>query len=161
VIFQKRGKNASTFPGYLDTSAAGHYEAGEVPRDGLRELREELGLTPAFNNLIPAGRRISVKQYENLTDREIADVFVYICNQPLSAYDYAQDEIAGLIAINITRGLELLTGQRDTLQVPATGLNNDTVVIQRSDFIPTPDNYFERALLLARRCLNHETYLFI
>jgi isopentenyldiphosphate isomerase len=161
MIYQKRGADVATFPGLFDTSAAGHYEAGETVEDGLRELREELGLTPAFSELIPAGKRVSMMQSGAVIDREVADVFFYVCNQPLSAYAYSPDEVAGLIALNVSDGLELFTGQRDTLQVPAAGLGSKTVIVRRSDFVPAFDHYHEKALLLARRCLNHEAYLFI
>lgn len=45
VLLQKRSKNKDSFPGCLDTSSAGHMEAGGTfSESAVRELEEELGL---------------------------------------------------------------------------------------------------------------------
>ena len=43
VLLQRRARGKSSWPGFLDASAAGHLLAGEAIRDGLREADEELG----------------------------------------------------------------------------------------------------------------------
>ncbi|MBZ0275880.1 MAG: NUDIX domain-containing protein, partial [Anaerolineae bacterium] len=49
VVLQRRGPDTEVFPNLLDISAAGHYQAGETVRDGVREVREELGITVQFD----------------------------------------------------------------------------------------------------------------
>lgn len=159
VIVQKRASTKATFPNYLDVSAAGHYEAGETMQEGVREVQEELGLTVNFDDLIPVGKRISFARYGELIDREIADVFLYICDQPLANYHYQKEELAGLVAVNVEAGLRLFSGEVDIITVPAVGLSADKISITRNDFIPTPDDYFYKTLILARRCLNGEKHL--
>lgn len=45
ILFQERSHEKPNFPGFLDTSCAGHISAGETSRiSGCRELAEELGL---------------------------------------------------------------------------------------------------------------------
>ena len=44
VLLQRRLGAAASFPGLLDITAAGHLAAGESPLDGVREIREELGI---------------------------------------------------------------------------------------------------------------------
>ena len=41
VLLQRRARGKSSWPGFLDASAAGHLLAGETIRDGLREVDEE------------------------------------------------------------------------------------------------------------------------
>ena len=161
VILQKRAPDKDTFPNYLDVSAAGHYSAGESLQEAKRELEEELGLSPRFDELIPIGKRIGVARYENIVDRQFADVFLYECNQPLQDYNYQEDEISGLIALNVEQGLRLCTGEVDSITVPAVGYDENLVTITLDDFIPTIDHYMEKILLLTTRYLNGETYLFI
>lgn len=161
VVIQKRVPDKDIYPNHLDISSAGHYEAGETVADGVREIKEELGLSVAFEHLIPVGQRVNVAQYDNILDRQVSDVFLYICDQPLSDYAYQKSEIAGLIALNVELGLQLLTGEINTLNVPAVGFETSTVTIKRDDFIPTQDNYFAKALVLAKRCLAGEKYLFV
>ena len=46
VLLQKRSQDKDSFPGWLDTSSAGHLDPGETFDQGAeRELSEELGLT--------------------------------------------------------------------------------------------------------------------
>ncbi|MEL7433144.1 MAG: NUDIX domain-containing protein [Chloroflexota bacterium] len=161
VVIQKRVPDKDIYPNCLDISSAGHYEAGETVADGVREIQEELGLVVAFDDLIPVGQRVNVAHYDNILDRQVSDVFLYICNQPLRDYAYQKSEIAVLIALNVETGLQLLTGEIDTLTVPAIGFDTPTITIARDDFIPTQDNYFAKALVLAKRCLDGEKYLFI
>ena len=45
VLLQRRSRSKSTWPGYLDISAAGHIDAGESPVDSvLREAQEEIDI---------------------------------------------------------------------------------------------------------------------
>ena len=52
VLLQRRSENKESYPSCLDISSAGHISAGQAPEDAvLRELNEELGLTPALSEL--------------------------------------------------------------------------------------------------------------
>lgn len=161
IVFQKRASSKASFPDYLDTSAAGHYAAGETIKDGVREVEEELGLDVDFEALIPVGRRISMAIYNRLIDREVADVFFYICDQPLSSYQYQHEELAGLIQVNLDDGLALFAGEKSEITVHAVGLGQDIIQITQGHFVPTRDNYYYRVMVLARRCLNGEKHLVI
>jgi isopentenyldiphosphate isomerase len=162
VVLQKRSADKDTFPNLLDISAAGHYAAGERMQDGVRELHEELGLTEAkFEDLISLGQRKSVAKYDGVFDSQVSDVFFYVCNKPLNEYRYQTSELAGLIALPVKEGLQLFRGEIDCLEVPAVGYVTDTIVLSRKDFIPTEDEYMEKILLLAPRCLDGESNLSI
>lgn len=160
VVLQRRGPHKDSFPNRLDVSAAGHYAAGEVTRDGLREVREELGIEARFDDLIPLGTRVSVARCGSLIDREFADVFFLIDGRPLSSYAYQRDEVAGLVALDVDAGLALIEGGR-AVTAAAVGYGATVVTLAPADFIPTVDSYLHKILLLARRCLNGETRLLI
>lgn len=161
VILQKRAPDRAMYPDLLDISAAGHYEAGETMQDGARELHEELGLNAGLTDLIYLGIRISIGREDNLVDCGFADVFFYICNQPLADYQYQTSEISGLVALNVEQGLRLLTGEVDALEVPAVGFETATITITRNHFIPSLDKYFHKILVLAKQCLDGEKHLYI
>ena len=161
VVLQKRGENQDTFPHKLDISAAGHLQAGETVRDGARELEEELGLHVMFDDLVALGRRVSIKTYKTLIDRQVSHVFLYECNQPLSAYQYQRSEIAGLVKLPIVQGLALLSGEIASVDVEAVGLGQATITITADDFIETVDQYALRVLVLAKRYFANEKYLVI
>ena len=82
ILLQKRSREKDSFPGFYDTSSAGHIPAGDEPKaSALRELQEELGITATAGQLSYAGRfRI---QYEKIfhgrlfRDNEVTEVYVY------------------------------------------------------------------------------------
>lgn len=160
IVMQRRGPTKETFPNKLDVSAAGHYAAGETVRDGLRELSEELGITPCFDDLIPLGVRVSVARCGGIIDREFADVFFLVDDRPLSAYDYRRDEIAGLAALDTDDALALFE-QGTPATAEAVGHGAPQITVTRDDLIPTVDNYLYKIVLLAQRCLNGERRLAI
>ena len=82
VLLQKRSMEKDSFPGYYDTSSAGHIPAGDEPLpSAMRELAEELGITATPDQLTFAGTFRS--QYEKefygkpFRDNEITQVYVY------------------------------------------------------------------------------------
>ena len=82
ILLQKRSRTKDSFPGFYDTSSAGHVHAGdEVVSSALRELEEELGIRAQREDLIPAGKfPVKVDQIfhgKPFHDREIAFVFLY------------------------------------------------------------------------------------
>jgi len=76
IVMQKRGKEKKSAPHKLDSSVAGHYSAGENIEGGLREFKEETGISVMENDLISLGIRISVSDYKpNSINKEFQDVF--------------------------------------------------------------------------------------
>ena len=55
VVVSRRSPRKTNYPGCFDATASGHLAAGEVPADGVREIREEIGLDVTFDDLIPVG----------------------------------------------------------------------------------------------------------
>ncbi|MBZ0292795.1 MAG: NUDIX hydrolase [Anaerolineae bacterium] len=161
MVVQKRGPDKDLFPNMLDVSAAGHYEAGESTADGVREIREELGLDVDFDDLIPVGIRVSVARQFGLVDYEFNDVFFLICDQPLNAYHFQKEEISGLVRFAIDDGLALFDETCESITGETIGLGSAQIAIHKTNFILQPDNYLYRVLALAKRCLNGDTRLLI
>jgi 8-oxo-dGTP pyrophosphatase MutT (NUDIX family) len=167
LLLQQRSADKDVCPNMLDISAAGHYCAGETMRDGVREVEEELGIRVGFEELIPLGLRMSCMKGENVLDRHFSDAFLYVSDRDLMDYHLQLAEVTGLLALPIEEGIALVKGERDSLVVE--GIWYDAAgVIQREHrlisaemFIPTRDRYFLKVLLLARRCLQGETDLYI
>ena len=152
VILQKRALDKD-YPGKIDVSAAGHLEAGELVRDGVREIEEELGLRVEFEDLVPLGRRLGMTKVGDLVDCQICHVFLYECAQALEEYRYQQDEIDGLLKMRIEDGLRLFSGEADSVTASAVGLAAPCVSITLADFVSSLDNYTFKALILARTVL--------
>jgi len=82
ILLQKRSMEKESFPGYYDTSSAGHIPAGEEPLpSALRELQEELGITASEEDLQYVGmfhigyeKEFHGKPFK---DNEVTRVYVY------------------------------------------------------------------------------------
>ena len=82
VLLQKRSMEKDSYPGFFDTSSAGHISAGEEPLpSALREMEEELGICASPEQLAPAGMfRIQFNEtfHEHVfRDNEVVHVYVY------------------------------------------------------------------------------------
>ncbi len=161
IVMQKRGPDKQLYLNLLDITAAGHLEAGETLADGVREVKEELGIEVNFDDLIPVGRRLGVVRYNGLIDREFNEVFFLILDAPLSTYQIQEEEVSGLVKIAIDDGLALFARERETISGEAVGLGAPMIEMRLDDFIVSQDRYTYRALVLAKRCLNGEKHLVI
>ena len=86
VLLQKRSMDKESFPGMYDTSSAGHIPAGCEPLpSALRELREELGIQAAPEQLAFAGMfRIQYeKEFHGKMFRDNEVTWLYVYREPV------------------------------------------------------------------------------
>jgi isopentenyldiphosphate isomerase len=103
LLLQRRHPTKDTHPNKLDVSCAGHLSAGENPSDGVRELREELGLVVDFDKLHKAGVYTYSSAVGGVKDNEFCHVFVLIQEKPsFEDYKPAVDEVSGLYLIRVS-----------------------------------------------------------
>ena len=111
AVLQQRSRSKAAFPGLIDISAAGHLAAGETPLDGVRELEEELGVTPARTDLVPLGvRRLADDSGEGKLNCELTSVYLLRDDRPLSDYVLARDEVKSVLDVPISDLLALFGG---------------------------------------------------
>lgn len=143
VILQRRAHTKRTFPGLVDLSATGHLAAGEHPRQGVRELAEELGVDVAPDELFPLGVRRLVDQTPEGLNRELVHVFVVRRDQALVDYRPAIDEVAGVIEVRIEALLQVIDPEPATPRAaPArewTGTGPaQPIELRAVDLVPEP-----------------------
>ena len=127
VLLQKRSMDKESFPGFYDTSSAGHIPAGEEPLpSALRELQEELGISAQPEELVFAGMfRIRYeKEFHGkpFRDNEVTSVYVYqkpveIKNLSLQASEV--DEVRWFDLEDVYREIQTT---RERFCVPTAGL---------------------------------------
>lgn len=158
LLFQKRGGDKTLFPDYLDITAAGHYQAGEVIRDGVREILEELGHAVAFEDLIPLGIKIDLGKTDTILNHEFCHVFLYETHLKVPEFTLNPEEVEGLVEIDVQDGLALFSGQVD--QVTASGTAWDRtaqiwkpveMLVGTGQFIPRIDPYYYKMFINAER----------
>lgn len=148
VLFQKRHPAKDTNPNLYDITCAGHLLAGETVEDGVRELEEELGLAVRMKDLEPIGVIRNSMRMGNVIDNEFYHVFRYECPLPLDAYRLQEDEVTGLVRMELNDALRLFANE--IASVEASGIERtdegDMAHVSRTleltDLVPHGSDYY-------------------
>jgi isopentenyldiphosphate isomerase len=134
VLMQRRSPQKESYPDLYDTSSAGHIPAGDEPRaSAVRELREELGIEAAQEDLIYLGkfhgycdavfhgRRFIDNEvtFVYLLSRKIHEDQIIIQEEEISCVDwFSLDEVY----MDVCRGSDRFCPSRKGLEVLREGL---------------------------------------
>lgn len=121
-------------------------------------------------DLINVGVRINVEDFENqFFNHEFQDVYFWVNDTSFHKYKLQTEEVSGLIALEIGKGLQLFMGEIDKVTAKGievvyeedgkTSYKDKTFTVRREDFGQTLDNYFAKALLLAEQILEGKKYV--
>ncbi len=170
IILQKKvpGRYSFKRPNYLDVSVGGHYLAGESIQQGIREIKEEIGLKVKFKDLIPLGIRQTAETVsKNYIANEFQHIFIYPSTRKLQDYTLENVEVNSLVEIRVQDAIDLLT--KKTNKIKGRGIfivNNQSklrvINITRKDFVPSylkKDQFYLRLFIAAKRYLNKENLL--
>ncbi len=156
LLVQRRAAGKSTWPGKLDVTAAGHLAAGEDTLDGLRELEEELGLSPDPDRLVPLGTRRVEQDISQGCDREFHDVFLLYDETHPGDLNLQEEEVESVLRLNLGEVKRLNAGEtievrefRKSEAVPSK--------ISMKDFVPNEDDYLAKMSRAARQLHAGET----
>jgi isopentenyldiphosphate isomerase len=166
VLVQKRAHAKKVAPDMLDISAAGHLLAGETKEDGIRELKEELGIDIDIAKMRYLGIRISTSESRGKSNKEFCHVVLLEDDTPLEDYIMPENEVSGLVEIEVNGGLKLLSGGIDSLICDALFIENGQknrkqYSLRREDFIPRIDSYYLKIFIMAERYFAGNKYLAI
>ncbi len=168
AFLQKKTPNRYSFerPDHMDVTVGGHYEAGEDVEAGIREMREEIGIDVAFDDLVSIGeRQTSVVLAKDYNNNEFQHIFLLPTKRNLEDFHFTDSEVRGLIEIPIQEGLDLMQGYRDDLGVSGIFTKDDgakeiqELLISREDFVPAylkTDEFMIRLFIAAKRYLDGE-----
>lgn len=170
LIFQLRSPQKESVPNSLDISAAGHLKKGETPIQGLRELREELGVEVTEQRLAFLGVHVEVWCEENRVNREFD--YVYFLREDKNLYEYKvqPSEVTGLAKIKIDDGIKLFTKEVSEINAYSVHFDKRGMAIDYgfnqklsiSSFAGGErNNYYIKVLLLAKQYFNGNNTLFI
>ncbi|GDY29749.1 NUDIX hydrolase [Gandjariella thermophila] len=162
VLLQKKAPGRYSFdrPDYADITVGGHYQAGEMIPDGVREVHEELGLPVAYADLHPIGlRQTAVTLAADYIEREFQHWHLLPLDLELEAIPLADAEVSGLVELDLDHAIEMADGVRD--DAPARyatrspeGMAYTEATLGRSDLIPNYlklDQLYIRIFVAARR----------
>ncbi len=163
-LFQKRSAKMINFPNLLDVSAAGHLETGEEVQEGIREVKEELGIEIDEAKLYFLGYRVEVADQKNgQKNREYQAVFLYKLENSKNDFIPQIEELAGLYWINISDALSLFTNMVDRVHIEGISFDEtykiwkqDLQIVGLNDFLPRIQNYYLTIAIMAQRLVRGE-----
>ena len=153
VLLQRRAATKDTWPGYLDTTAAGHLSAGEKTLDGLREVEEELGLRVDPEELVSLGTRKVEQRIRGGYDREFHEVFLLADDTPPERLCLQEEEVEAVYRL----GLDDVDELYETGSAPArehTQGNPSTTRINLTELVPQNEDYLAQVVRAARQHLS-------
>lgn len=159
LLFQVRSPEMANFPNLLDVSAAGHLSAGEAVAEGLREVREELGIDFDPAGTIFAGERVEVAdQMNGQRNREYQSVYFVTTQVGLEDFTPQVEEVSGILWLPLDDGIRLFTGDASVVSVNQRRFFDgrwtiDDREITVDDFLPRIQRYYLAALIMSERLI--------
>jgi len=96
ILLQKRGKKVMNFPGFFDTSAAGHVSSKETPEQAAsRELKEEIGINRAPQELKKIGiiKETTIIKKDKYNNKEFMHIFLCKYDKDITVLEVQKKEV--------------------------------------------------------------------
>lgn len=155
VWFQLRGKDKELYPNMLDISSAGHLQAGETAKDGIREIEEELGLNVDFNNLTKLFTARIACDDNGICNREFCPTYVLATDAKIEDLKMQPEEVDGVYEVDIDEMINLVKGKVEFITAVGLRRNDDKTYskevrsVSLKDFAPH-DSYLKVMEMLKR-----------
>ncbi|MFS0864726.1 NUDIX hydrolase [Fredinandcohnia sp. 179-A 10B2 NHS] len=152
IYFQLRSDDKKDYPGLLDITSAGHLMADENVNDGVREIKEEIGIDVAFEELIVLGIMEYCAEKADFIDNELAHVFLYKSENTFDDFTLQADEVSGIVKARFTDFTELWFGTKDKIEVQGFAIDknkNKLMVdqtVSREKFVPHQEIFYQEVI---------------
>lgn len=157
VWLQLRGKDKMIYPDMLDVSAAGHLHSGEKPKDGIREIEEELGLTVNVDKLTKLFTRLSVQEDSGLCNREFCSTYVLAADKNIEDVKMQPEEVDGVYEADIDDIINLMKGKVEFVTLVGYRRNQDNSYTKEvraaalKNFLPHGKDYYIKVMETLKR----------
>lgn len=142
IYVQKRSATKADFPALFDITVAGHLEADETVEDGVREIREEVGIDLPFHALSKLMLIRDVICMPNFYDYELAHVYVYHTTIQPADLTLQKEEVEGVYRLEKEAFIQLCL--RERAGIVCETLTGEVVgKIDLTDFVPHETAYLE------------------
>lgn len=156
IYFQIRSSVKKDYPNLFDITAAGHLLANEDVFDGLREVKEELGIDIGMEELFSVGTIKASLVSSNFIDKEMCHVYVYNKHVPYEKYNLQIEEVSGIIRTSLDLFEKLWFGEVMELEAEGFTLNPDgqkqplVLKVVKDQFVPHEDEYINSVIKAIR-----------
>ena len=159
LYLQHRCAMKKDYPNLLDITAAGHLLAHESVYDGVREIKEEIGIDVSFDELVPLGIIEYHQTKEDFIDKELANVFLYESEHRLDDFTLQPEEVSGIVKVVLNDFEEFWTEAKDKVNIKGFEMNQEgrrmmiDRFVGRDEFVPHDLSYYESIIRLIRENL--------
>lgn len=157
VYLQLRSPVKKDYLNLLDITAAGHILAHETVDDGIREVKEEIGININMENLVPVGVIDYTVVKGEFIDKELAHVYLYQGEFGFKDFSIQIEEVSGIYRVTLDEFEQLWLGNLD--KVPAVGFEESGLgtrlsiekTVTKADFVPHEKSYYEKVIRSLRK----------
>lgn len=147
IHLQRRSKEKKDYPNLLDITAAGHLLADETVQDGVREIKEELGMDIAYEKLVPLGVFSYSVKHGNLIDNEFANIFLYNSEHHLNDFILQAEEVSGMAKARIKDFEQFWLGKKEKIKITGFVFTKGEKewmekYVGRDQFVPHQDSFY-------------------
>ena len=157
VYLQLRSEAKKDFPGLFDITAAGHLLADETVEDGVREVKEELGLEVDFDKLILLDMVKDQMEMPGFIDNERCHCFLYpMPNNNDLRFELQLEEVSGMGEVDFEALADLFAGKEEEVEIEGfiatlDGHSPFKKRISLKDIVPHSSSYLEKIIYLIRQ----------
>ena len=158
IYVQKRNVNKKDFPSMYDITAAGHLLVGETVEDGVREIKEELGIDVSLDELTFLQAIPNSITLPNLIDNEISLVYLYEVKKPIR-FSFLDEEVEAVMRVKLSDFEKLVFGEVNQVfcQKHEDGeINGCCITISKSQMVPHEMNYFKKVMNKINEYVNNK-----
>lgn len=148
IYLQKRSSSKKDFPNLFDITAAGHLLSNETIHDGIREVKEELGINVEFHDLVSLGMIQTRMTIHDFVDHEFAHVFLYNYNESFDDFKVQIEEVSGIVKVDMEEFYKLWHGKINEVSVNGFEMLSGKKVpihktVTRQHFVPHELSYYK------------------
>lgn len=159
IYFQLRSKVKNDFPNLLDITAAGHILANETVGEGIREIKEELGMDVSMEDLELIGVIKDCIITENFIDKEFGNVYMYRVNKE-PVYKLQKEEVSGIVRTKFKNFYDFVFEKRTEITVNGFIINTYdekleiTKSVTKEDFVPHSGSYLKDVVTIIKNVMD-------
>ncbi|MCM2979997.1 NUDIX hydrolase [Niallia circulans] len=159
IYFQLRSKVKNDFPNLLDITAAGHILADETVGEGIREIKEELGMDVSMEDLELIGVIKDCIITENFIDKEFGNVYMYRVNEE-PVYKLQKEEVSGIVRTKFKNFYDFVFEKRTEITVNGFIINTYdekleiTKNVTKEDFVPHSGSYLKDVVTIIKNVMD-------
>ena len=151
IYLQLRSDQKENYPGLLDITAAGHLLSDETVKDGIREVKEELGIDLYFEDLDSLGVIPTTISSDKQIDREFIHTYLYRYEDSLQDFHLQEEEVAGIVKGSFLDFEALFLDKRPVMGVEGILYKEGNRIsfsrmVERKDFVPHEMSYYKRVI---------------